>query len=60
MDCLRCGGLTVLESLSDMRGTLEWVEALRCLNCGHIEDPVMHAHRAPRFDSTNGGVPNDT
>jgi uncharacterized Zn finger protein len=45
MDCARCGGFTVAESLSDIRGTVEYVEAIRCLNCGHIEDDVMQARR---------------
>ena len=46
MSCVRCRGFLVTESHSrlDMRGN--WVPpAVRCVNCGYIDDPVFRANR---------------
>lgn len=47
MTCMRCQGcmakdhfLDLLESSEDM-----WLTGWRCLNCGHVYDPVMERNR---------------
>jgi len=47
MTCTRCQGcmakdhfLDLLESSEDM-----WLTGWRCLNCGHVYDPVMERNR---------------
>ena len=49
MSCTRCGGTVVIEEFLDDKGSSLGFEGLRCLNCGHIEDSVIHSNR--------GGVP---
>lgn len=59
MNCARCHGCVVAEQLSDPHGTNERIEAVRCLNCGNIEDALIESNRnrhlsrlssrAPRF-----------
>lgn len=49
MECVRCGGLAVAEYLQDLHGTFAWIEMLRCLNCGHIQDPVR---QPPHINTT--------
>lgn len=59
MNCVRCNGCVVAEQLSDPHGTSERIEAVRCLNCGNIEDAMIESNRncllsrlsskAPRF-----------
>lgn len=46
MSCIRCCGLLVTEP----RGGLDvkghgMPPAVRCVNCGYIDDPVFHANR---------------
>jgi hypothetical protein len=45
MACTRCGGMVVIEQFDDEKSTRLWFEGARCLNCGHIDDPVMRANR---------------
>lgn len=45
MHCARCNGCVVPEQLSDPHGTTEQFEAVRCLNCGNIEDAMIEANR---------------
>jgi uncharacterized Zn finger protein len=45
MSCARCGGTVVLEEFLDDKGSSLGFEGQRCLNCGHIEDSVIHANR---------------
>ena len=45
MSCARCGGAVVIEEFLDDRGSSLGFEGQRCLNCGHIEDPVIHANQ---------------
>jgi hypothetical protein len=45
MHCARCHGCVVPEQLSDHHGTTERLDALRCLNCGNIEDATIEANR---------------
>ena len=45
MNCIRCNGYVVTEQLSDPHGTTERVEAVRCLNCGNIEDAMIESNR---------------
>jgi hypothetical protein len=44
MSCQRCGGMIVMEEFYDEKSTWLGFEGARCLNCGHIEDPVMRAN----------------
>jgi hypothetical protein len=45
MSCTRCGGTVVIEEFLDDKGSSLGFEGLRCLNCGHIEDSVIHSNR---------------
>ena len=47
MDCLRCRGLMVEDHFIDLYGTggLMWMKGWRCLNCGHVVDPLIEANR---------------
>lgn len=47
MSCARCGGLTVVEQLSDLLEAESPIEmdAIRCLNCGNFEDAIIRANR---------------
>jgi hypothetical protein len=47
MSCERCQGTMVEDHLIDMEDSdgLMWITAWRCINCGHIVDPVMAANR---------------
>jgi uncharacterized Zn finger protein len=45
MSCARCGGTMVVEEFLDDIGSSLGFEGLRCLNCGHIEDSVIHTNR---------------
>jgi hypothetical protein len=46
MACARCGGLIVQESVYDREGSSQVILMDRCLQCGHIEDPVSARNRA--------------
>lgn len=50
MACGRCGGYMAREQFTDMREGIAQGTFLggRCLNCGHIEDPVIADHRQDR------------
>jgi RNase P subunit RPR2 len=46
MICQRCRGLLVREALSDLREEPGCMcPAMRCINCGFIEDSVVRANR---------------
>ena len=45
MVCPRCGGMVVCEQFDDEKSTRLWFQGARCLNCGHIDDPVIRANR---------------
>jgi hypothetical protein len=47
MKCTRCCGLMVSDHLLDMNESYlpMWMQALRCLACGNIVDPLIHHHR---------------
>ncbi|MCC6141835.1 MAG: hypothetical protein IT389_14590 [Nitrospira sp.] len=47
MSCSRCCGLMVADNLMDFDGTSGhmWACALRCMNCGHLHDPVIEQNR---------------
>ncbi len=47
MKCSRCCGLMVSDHLLDMNESYlpMWMQALRCLACGNIVDPLIHYHR---------------
>jgi hypothetical protein len=48
MKCMRCNGLMIVDHLVDMKESYVpmWMEAMRCLSCGNIVDPLIHYHRA--------------
>ena len=48
MRCTKCSGLMVVDHLLDMKESYlpMWMQALRCLTCGNIVDPLIHFHRA--------------
>ena len=47
MECLRCRGLMIEDHFIDLLGTgaLMWMKGWRCMNCGHVVDPLMEANR---------------
>ena len=47
MRCTKCSGLMVVDHLLDMKESYlpMWMQALRCLTCGNIVDPLIHFHR---------------
>ena len=46
MLCQRCSGLLVRETFDDLRVEAGRIcMATRCVNCGYIEDAVVHANR---------------
>ena len=45
MNCARCNGCVVPEQTLDPHATTERFEAVRCLNCGNIEDAMIRANR---------------
>lgn len=47
MLCPRCSGLMIAELLYDLNASANSVEApaTRCLNCGNIEDAIIHINR---------------
>lgn len=47
MKCTRCQGLIVQTQLFDFEGAHGhlWETSSRCLNCGHVHDPVIEANR---------------
>jgi hypothetical protein len=46
MSCQRCRGLLVLETFGDLREEIARISpAMRCINCGCIEDAVVQSNR---------------
>ncbi len=46
MLCQRCKGLLVQETWSDLRDKAgRMCQAIRCVNCGNVEDYVVRANR---------------
>ena len=47
MNCSRCCGLMTKDHFMDFEGTagFTWMAGWRCLNCGHIHDPVIERNR---------------
>ena len=43
MNCMRCNGMMVLETVSTRQGK---VEMARCLYCGNLVDPVVIRNRS--------------
>lgn len=43
MTCSRCQGLMVEDHLFDYEGSYGhmWATSARCMNCGHVHDPVI-------------------
>ncbi|MBH0178855.1 MAG: hypothetical protein HP491_13590 [Nitrospira sp.] len=50
MTCIRCQGLMVQDQLFDFEGAYGhlWATSSRCLNCGHVHDPVIEANHRSR------------
>jgi hypothetical protein len=57
MSCVRCNGCVVPEQISDPHGTTERYEAVRCLNCGNIEDAMIEANRNHHVRRLSSRVP---
>lgn len=49
MECLRCHGIMVTETLRDHASTYTKVTAWRCPSCGDVLDPVILRHRNVRL-----------
>jgi hypothetical protein len=50
MICQRCKGLLVRETFGDLREEPGCMyPAIRCINCGYIEDSVVRANRLNHF-----------
>ncbi len=50
MKCERCNGLVIAVSFvggDDARGAWEY-DGLKCLNCGHVTDPLLMKNRRNR------------
>ncbi len=46
MNCSRCHGLMVGDMCWDLEETQGmWIHTARCMNCGHLADPLMEKHR---------------
>lgn len=45
MRCTRCEGLLVMEWLYDPYAEMQYVQAQRCVNCGHVHEPMMETNR---------------
>lgn len=58
MNCLRCGGLQMLDQFygRESNGSVWMYDAVRCLNCGSIEEPTREKGEAispPRAERLN-------
>jgi len=47
MECMRCQGLMVEDHFIDLYWTsgLMWMKGWRCMNCGHVVDPLIEQNR---------------
>jgi uncharacterized Zn finger protein len=47
MTCMRCQGCMAKDHFMDLLESSEdmWLTGWRCLNCGHVFDPVMEQNR---------------
>jgi len=47
MTCMRCQGCMAKDHFMDLLESSEdmWLTGWRCLNCGHVFDPVMERNR---------------
>jgi hypothetical protein len=47
MTCTRCQGYMAKDHFLDLMESAEdmWLAGWRCLNCGHVLDPVMERNR---------------
>ncbi len=43
--CPRCEGFMAAQDLRDFEFDGVWHQAIRCVNCGFITDPVIHFHQ---------------
>ncbi len=57
MHCARCHGWVVPEQLSDPHGTTKQLDAVRCLNCGNIEDATILSNRNQSVCRLSSRVP---
>jgi hypothetical protein len=57
MHCRRCGGLMIVELFDDVKECDIPSESrgARCINCGNIEDAVIHANRTRAPSSPQAG-----
>ena len=54
MTCSRCRGLMIEDQFLDLQGAFGemWTTSWRCVNCGHIHDPVIEQHRLAPQEQT--------
>ena len=47
MECMRCQGLMAADHFLDLKwtGGLMWMKGWRCMNCGHVVDPLIEKNR---------------
>ena len=47
MTCMRCQGCMAKDHFMDLLESSEgmWLTGWRCLNCGHVDDPVIERNR---------------
>ncbi|HNP61772.1 MAG TPA: hypothetical protein PKM72_13085 [Nitrospirales bacterium] len=58
MNCVRCGGFQMLDQFYGMEnnGSVWMYDAVRCLNCGSIEEPMrekVETISSPRAERLN-------
>lgn len=55
MNCSRCSGLMVEDHFLDFEGTTGymWMTGFRCMNCGHVYDPVIEQNRRAQQDKVS-------
>ena len=54
MTCSRRRGLMIEDQFLDLQGAFGemWTTSWRCVNCGHIHDPVIEQHRLAPQEQT--------
>ena len=57
MKCVRCEGLMVPDCFIDLEETgHHWMSGWRCMNCGHVVDPVTEHNRKLKAQGLVNGV----
>ena len=61
MNCRRCQGLMMKDQFLDFEGThgFMWTTCRRCVNCGHVCNPVIEPNRLAREASSEPDYQDD-